>query len=115
MLPRKIFENLIVIYVMQLLGYSVFFYNFLTKFSLKCIASNFKFNTTILWAPTNVSPPTGGTELRRCFDTALPKCSPRYKKHAKNITIHLQCLSRLSGEDAAVLGKQVFMFDEKKI
>ena len=40
---------------------------------------------------------------------------PRYKKHAENITIYLQCLNRLNGKDAAALGKQVLMFDEKKI
>ena len=67
-------------------------------------------------APTNAypppTPPTGGTELQSCF---LRHCSPRLKKHAENITIYLQCLNRLNGKDAAVLRKQVLMFDEKKI
>ena len=58
-------------------------------------------------------PPTGGAELWRCVGTAL--LTTLQKKHAENITIYLQCLNRLNGKDAAVLGKQVLMFDEKKI
>ena len=48
-------------------------------------------------------------------DALIRHCSPRYKKHAENITIHLQCPNRLNKKDAAVLEKQVLMFDEKKI
>ena len=62
-------------------------------------------------APRNAPPPTRGTELRRCVDTRLPTT---LQKHAENITIYLQCLNRLNGEDAAVVGQQVLMFDEKR-
>ena len=34
--------------------------------------------------------------------------------HEENITIYLPCLNRLKGKDAAVLGKQVLKFYEKK-
>ena len=47
-------------------------------------------------------------------DALIRHCLPRYKKHAEN-TIYLECLNRLNGKDAAVFGKQVLMFDEKKI
>ena len=57
-------------------------------------------------------PPTKETELRRCLVTALPTT---LQKHAENIAIYLQCFNRRNGKDAAVLGKQVLMFDEKKI
>ena len=59
----------------------------------------------------NASPSTGGTELRRCFDTVLPTT---LQKHAENITIYLHCFNRLKGKDAAVLGKQVLKFYKKK-
>ena len=58
------------------------------------------------------SPPTGGTKLRRCLDTALPTT---LQKHEGNITVYLHFLNRLKGKDAAVLGKQVLKFYEKKI
>ena len=48
-------------------------------------------------------------------DALIRHCPPLFKKHAENITIYLQCLNQLNGKDAAVLGKQVLMFDEKKI
>ena len=48
-------------------------------------------------------------------DALIQHCPARYKKHAENITIYLQCLNRFNGKGAAVLGKQVLMFDEKKI
>ena len=63
-------------------------------------------------APTNAPPHPGGSNFG---DALIRHCSPRYKKHAKNITIYLQCLNRLNKKDAAVLEKQVLMFDEKKI
>ena len=47
-------------------------------------------------------------------DALMRHCLPRYKKHAENITIYLQWLNRFNGKDAAVLVKQVLMFDEKK-
>ena len=50
-----------------------------------------------------------------CGDALIWLCPPRFKKHAENITIYLRCLNRLNGKDAAVFGKQVLMFDEKKI
>ena len=48
-------------------------------------------------------------------DALIRHLPPRLKKHAENITIYLRCLNRLNGKDAAVLGKQVLMFNEKKI
>ena len=48
-------------------------------------------------------------------DALLQDCPPRFKKHAENVTIYLQCFNRLNRKDAAVVGKQVLMFDEKKI
>ena len=48
-------------------------------------------------------------------DALIRHFAPRHKKHAENITIYLQCLNRLNGKDAAVLGKQVLMLNEKKI
>ena len=37
------------------------------------------------------------------FESALIwHCPPRFKKHAENLTIYLQCLNRLNGMDAAV-------------
>ena len=61
-------------------------------------------------APTNAPRPVEAN-----FGDALTRhCPPRFKKHAENLTIYLQCLNRLNGKDAAVLGKQVLMFDEKK-
>ena len=46
------------------------------------------------------------------YDTAhhATKNMPKY-----NNLQYLQCLNRLNGKDAAVLGKQVLMFDKKKI
>ena len=58
--------------------------------------------------PPPPPPPEWGIELRRCLDTALPTT---LQKHAENVTTYLQSLN---GKDAAVLGKQVLMFDEKK-
>ena len=43
-------------------------------------------------------------------DVLIRHFPPRFKKHAENITIFLQCLNRLNGKDAAVLGKQVLMW-----
>ena len=63
-------------------------------------------------APTNDPPQPGGPNFR---DALIRHCPPRYKKHAENIKIYLQCLNRFNEKDAAVLGKQVLMFDEKKI
>ena len=57
-------------------------------------------------------PPTGDPNFG---DALIRHCPPRFKKHAENIIIDLQCLNRLNGKDAAVLGKQVLLFDEKKI
>ena len=57
-------------------------------------------------------PPTGEPNFG---DASIRHCPPRYKKHAGNITIYLQCLNRLNEKDVAVLGKQVLTFDEKKI
>ena len=65
----------------------------------------------ILWGPYKCPRP-GGPNFG---DALLRHCPPRFKKHAKNMTIYLQCLNRLNRKDAAVLGKQVLMFDEKKI
>ena len=48
-------------------------------------------------------------------DVLIRHFPPRFKKHAKNITIYLQCLNRLNGKDAAAFGKQVLMLNEKKI
>ena len=63
-------------------------------------------------APTNALP-TGKTELPRCLDTplltALQKTCRKY-----SLIIYLQCFNRLKGKDAAVLGKQGLMFDEKR-
>ena len=56
-------------------------------------------------------PPYRGPSLG---DALIRHCSPRYKKHAENITIYLQCLNRLNKKDAAVLEKQGLMFDEKR-
>ena len=63
-------------------------------------------------APIQMLPslPTGGSELWGYLDTAL---LIRFKKHAENVTIYLQCLIRLNGKDVAVLDKQVFDYDEK--
>ena len=48
-------------------------------------------------------------------DALIRHFPPRFKKHAENIAIYLQCLNRLIGKDAAVLRKQVLMLNEKKI
>ena len=48
-------------------------------------------------------------------DALIRPFPPHFKKHAENIIIYLQCLNRLKGKDAAVLGKQVLMLNEKKI
>ena len=48
-------------------------------------------------------------------DVLMRHCTPRHRKHAKNITIYLQWINHLNGKVAAVLGKEVLMFDEKKI
>ena len=58
------------------------------------------------------SPRPGGLNFG---DASKRHCPPRYKKHAGNITNYLQCLNRLNWKDAAVLGKQVLIFDEKNI
>ena len=60
----------------------------------------------------------GGTNFG---DALIRYCPPRFKKHTENITIYLDCVNRLNTKlidftcSAAVLGKQVLMFDEKKI
>ena len=61
--------------------------------------------------PPPLTPSTGGPNFG---DALIRHCLPRYKKHVENTTIHLQCLNRLNKKDAAVLEKQVLMFDEKK-
>ena len=99
----KSFENSIVVYV--------FFINFLTKFTSKFIASTFESNTTILWGFYKCPSPR---LARPTFeDASIRHCPPRHKKHAENVTVYLQCSNRLNGKDAAGLGKQVLMFDEK--
>ena len=66
-------------------------------------------------APT-IPPPPSRLGAPNFGDALTWHCSPRYKKHAENITIHLERLNRVNVKDAAaVLGKQVLMLDEKKI
>ena len=66
--------------------------------------------------PLQMPPPPPPDRVPNFGDALIWHCPPRLKKHAENITIHLQCLNRLNVKDAAaVLGKQVLMFDEKKI
>ena len=105
MLPPKNFENLYAIYIMKL-QLQCFFRNFLTSFFLKIFA--------ILWGPYNCLPPSR-TGRSNFGDALLRHCPSRFKKHAENTTIFLQCLNRLNEKEAAVLGKQVLLFDEKKI
>ena len=62
--------------------------------------------------PTNASSPRPGGPI--CGDALIWLCPPRFKKHAENITIYLQCLNRLKAQNAAVFEKQVLMFDKKK-
>ena len=83
------------------------------KLSFKFIASNFEFKTIILWGPYKCPPFRPGEP--NFGDASIRHCPPRNKKHAGNITIYLQCLNRLNEKDAAVLGKQVLIFDEKQI
>ena len=64
-------------------------------------------------APTNTPLPQPAEP--NFGDALIRHCLPRFKKYAENVTIYLQCLNRLNGKDVAVLGKQVLMFDEKKI
>ena len=83
MLPRKIFENLIVIYVMLMeLQLQCFLNNFLTNISVKFIASNSESNTTILWGPYKCPPQP---EEPNFGDASIRHCPPRYKKLAENI------------------------------
>ena len=116
MLPRKIFENLIAICICRLLKLQVaiivlfqqLFDEIFLNFFLSLIVSHI---TTVLWGSYKC-PPTGGPNFG---DASTRHCPPRFRKHAENITIHLQCLHRLSGKDEFVLGKQVLMFDGEKI
>ena len=83
-------------------------------FSLQFIASNSESNTTTLWGPYKCLPPPD----RRDRFSDMPRYGTAHhatKKQAENETIYSQCLNRLNGKDAAVLGKQVLMFNEKKI
>ena len=64
-------------------------------------------------SPTNAPSPRPGGSI--CGNALIWPCPPRFKKHAENITIYLQCLNRLKAKNAAVFEKQVLMFDEKKI
>ena len=63
-------------------------------------------------APTNPLPPDRGDRISK-----MPRYGTAHHaaKHAENETIYVQYLNRLNGKDAAVLGKQVLMFDENKI
>ena len=91
------------------------FKQFFDEIFFKNFCLNSESNTTMLWGPYKCYPPppfpTGGPNFG---DVLIRHCPTRYKKHAENITNYLQCLIRLNGKDAAVLGKQVLMFDEKK-
>ena len=60
-------------------------------------------------SPTNAPRPRGPN----FGDAAIQHCPPRYKKYVENITIYLQRLNQRNGKDAAVLRKQVLMFDKK--
>ena len=62
--------------------------------------------------PLAGSPPVGSGA--NFGDALIRHCPPRYEKQAENITIYLQRLNRRNGKNAAVLEKQVLMFDEKK-
>ena len=60
------------------------------------------------------SPPPPRPWRPICGDALICLCPTRFKKHAENITIYLQCRNRLSGKDTAVFGKQVLMLPKKK-
>ena len=63
-------------------------------------------------ARANAPPPRpGGPNFG---DALIRYCQPHYKKHGENTTLYLQCLHRLNGNNAAVLGKRVLMFNEKR-
>ena len=99
MLPRKLFENLIAIYIMSL-QLKCFFSDFLTKISLKFFPLIVSLIQQYCGVPKNAPlPPTGGSNFG---DVLIRHCPPRFKKHAKDITIYLQCLNRRNGKDAAV-------------
>ena len=85
MLPRKIFENLIVICVMHFV--IIVLLQQLFDEDLKFIASNSESDTTILKGPYKCTPLRPGEP--NFGDASIRHCPPRFKKHPENITIYL--------------------------
>ena len=63
-------------------------------------------------APTYAPFPRPGRPI--CKDALIWFCPKRFKKHAENVAIRLQCPNRLNEKDAAVFGERSFDVSRKK-